>query len=60
MNFQKGDKVRHKLTKDDMIVTRIDTNGRVGCRRYIVDKDEYSLVLFESEELEKVGEDMES
>lgn len=50
MNFKKGDIVRHKLTKDKLIV--VGKSGEQGC--VVVRKPDYSTVAVSEEEVELV------
>jgi len=61
MKFKVGDKVKHRLGGDEMIVIRVNPKDTlpIGCRRYVIGrngKEEYKTEFFKEEELEPVEE----
>ena len=57
MKIKVGDRVKHKLGGDEMIVVRIiKSSYPVQCRHYNANKDEFEVVGFTEEELELIKE----
>lgn len=60
MDFKVGDKVKHRITVEEMIVAEIDPQSRqgltIGCRRYLKNENRYETHFFRKEELELVEE----
>jgi len=57
MKCKVGDKVKHKLGGEEMIVVAVSSKEEwVYCRRYIVNEDKFAKESFKEQELELVQE----